>query len=100
MSEPPAALFSLVVVSFEASALPMRISYPIEVGVAFVRSGETRSWLIRPADQWLADGHWDPESETIHGISRDMLLDQGQPIDQVRTELAEAMPNIRQFATR
>ena len=36
-----------VVLDLEASGLGKR-SFPIEVGVAYVQTGEVRSWLVRP----------------------------------------------------
>jgi DNA polymerase III epsilon subunit-like protein len=85
----------IVVLDFEASAMPSRSSYPIEVGIAFVLSGESRSWLIRPTEQWLQTGQWDPESEKIHRLTKEVLLAEGQPVDRVRSELTEAVAGHR-----
>lgn len=63
-------------VDFEASCLPGEGSFPIEVAVA-MSGGVTRTWLIAPTAEWLATGRWDPESEAIHGISRQVLGTEG-----------------------
>lgn len=78
---------------FEASCLPTPAheSFPIEVGVAFVDTGEIRSWLIRPTAEWLQIGYWDPASERVHGISLEILQRDGQGVEVVRRELASAV---------
>ena len=48
-------------------------SYPIEVGVALA-NGQSHCTLIRPEADWL---HWSQEAESLHGISRDILLIKG-----------------------
>lgn len=74
-------------IDVEASGLDMRQSYPIEV--AWVDSlGNSDSALIRPDLEWL---YWDPEAEAVHGISRDTLFRQGQPLGQVAERLSEAL---------
>ncbi|MDX2028994.1 MAG: hypothetical protein SFW62_10245 [Alphaproteobacteria bacterium] len=64
-------------IDFEASALGPR-GYPIEVGVADVQTGETQAWLIKPTTEWLHERIWSEASETIHGISQNQLLNDGQ----------------------
>lgn len=78
---------------FEASCLPTPAheSFPIEVGVAFVESGEIRSWLIKPTDEWLRIGYWDSAAERVHGLSLENLQQEGQDIEVVRRELAEVV---------
>ena len=49
-------------------------SYPIEVGVALA-NGQSHCTLIRPEADWL---HWSQEAESLHGISRDILLIKGK----------------------
>ena len=57
--------------------------YPIEVG--FVQEdGTAYCTLIRPAPGWT---HWDPEAESIHGISQDLLLRRGRDVGEVAREL-------------
>jgi len=61
-------------IDYEASSLSDR-SYPIEVGVARVDLAtrqlvESHGWLIKPYESWR---EWNPESEKIHGISRQDL---------------------------
>lgn len=57
--------------------------YPIEIG--FVQDdGNAYCTLIRPAPGWT---HWDPEAESIHGISHDLLLRRGKEVGEVAREL-------------
>ena len=74
-------------IDFEASCLPeFGQSFPIEVAVARV-DGESRAWLIRPAECWKY-WDWSDEAEQLHGISRDQLAREGFPPAQVTGELA------------
>jgi hypothetical protein len=41
----------LAVLDVEASGLPPG-TFPIEVGITFVETGRTITWLIRPAPCW------------------------------------------------
>ena len=66
------------VIDFEASGFG-RGSYPIEVGFV-LPDGRGDCMLIRPAASWL---HWDPAAESLHRISRDLLLRHGQPVADV-----------------
>ncbi|AQR72860.1 hypothetical protein BXU08_03475 [Sphingomonas sp. LM7] len=72
----PWPLFTL---DFEASGLG-EFTYPIEVGIArwMEPDAPISSWsvLIKPTKAWLRHRIWMPESEKIHGITRDEL-DQG-----------------------
>jgi hypothetical protein len=81
----------VVILDIEASSLPMPGSYPIEVGIAYVETGASRSWLIRPPQPWLERGVWDPASEKVHGIPRGLLLAEGRPLEGVRNELTQAV---------
>ncbi|MET1754111.1 hypothetical protein ABVV53_01320 [Novosphingobium sp. RD2P27] len=75
-------------IDFEASCLPdYGQSYPIEVALARV-DGSSRTWLIRPADAWRF-WDWSPEAEALHGISRDLLADEGLPPAQVVAEMRD-----------
>jgi hypothetical protein len=68
---------SLFTFDFEASCLPAYgKSYPIEVGLCEVATGEVEFWIIKPAPQWL-DWDWNPAAERLHGLSRDVLNDVG-----------------------
>ena len=67
-----------IIIDLEASGFG-RNSYPIEIGLA-MENGETRCFLLRPESDWT---HWDPSSEALHGISRELLLEKGQPIKEV-----------------
>jgi hypothetical protein len=83
----------LVCIDFEASCLPAAgaESYPIEVGIAFVSSGASRSWLLRPTDDWMRVGFWDPAAERLHGLTIEQLQRDGLDVAAVRQELADAV---------
>lgn len=80
----------MAVLDFEASSIGPS-SYPIEVGVAFVESGETLSCLIRPDPMWASSGFWAPEAERVHGISRTELLSGGDDPTKVCEWLERAV---------
>jgi len=83
-----------VFLDFEASSLSER-SYPIEVGWVF-QDGRTESHLIAPAPTW---DDWDNAAEVIHRISREMLVDQGEPHDVVANRMVEALSGHDLFAS-
>jgi len=58
-------------------------SYPIEVGVA-MSDGKVRCMIIRPQPEWQ---HWDEQAESLHGISREILLEFGSPVREVAEQL-------------
>ena len=66
----------LYTLDFEASGLG-EFTYPIEIGVArWIEPGAPiSSWsvLIKPTKAWRRHRIWVPESEKIHGITRDEL---------------------------
>lgn len=66
------------VVDFEASSLGPD-SYPIEIG--WTEGSKHHSYLIRPYAMWT---DWDDYAENeIHRISREQLMDEGLPPDEV-----------------
>lgn len=75
-----------IVIDVEASGFGAG-SYPIEVGFA-LGDGRTQCTLIRPIDAWT---HWDPEAESVHGISRATLLARGRPVRDVAAMLNAAL---------
>jgi hypothetical protein len=54
-------------------------SYPIELGVA-LSCGKRLSMLIKPEPDWV---HWDVNAQQVHGVSRELLLQNGKPVDEV-----------------
>ena len=80
----------VAVIDFEASCYPMPGSFPIEVALAFVQTGEVRSWLIRPSPVWLQRGVWEKSAEAVHGLTLDKLKAEGLTVERVISELAEA----------
>ena len=67
-----------IIIDVEASGFG-RGSYPIEVGFV-MPDGGTQCTLIKPESCWT---HWDSSSETLHGISREILAKHGKPIQEV-----------------
>ena len=62
----------LFFIDFEASSLSKK-SYPISAGWVKA-SGENDTFLISPSSDWT---DWDVESQSIHGLSRKTLFDNG-----------------------
>jgi hypothetical protein len=77
-------------IDFEASSLDLISSYPIEVGIC-APDGVTSSWLIKPHVLWR---DWSEQAQNIHGITRDMLITEGQEVSVVAAELNETLPDI------
>ena len=52
-------------------------------------SGQMHCTLIRPEDDWL---HWNEEAESLHGITRDILLVNGKsPLNRAAVEEKEGL---------
>ena len=83
----------LAAVDFEASCLPGKGSFPIEVAVVH-EDGRALSWLIRPEGEWLRDGRWDPGSEAVHGIGLARLESEGLPAPEVARLLLAELPGV------
>lgn len=69
---------SWLFLDFEASSLS-RESYPVEIGWVF-EDGSGEGHLLRPAPGWT---EWDPRAAAIHGISRERLEREGEPVERV-----------------
>ena len=80
--------FSPAFIDFEASSLDLIASYPIEVGIC-MPDGALHSWLIQPHVLWQ---DWSESAETIHGISRQRLLQEGMPVSEVAQQLNKLLP--------
>jgi hypothetical protein len=76
----------LLCLDFEASGIDPR-SYPIEVAIADVATGDAREWLIAPTSAWLETGVWEAEAEAVHGIARAEIIAHGRAVDDVAAEL-------------
>ena len=50
--------------------------------------GALHVWLVKPLDDWT---HWQESAEKIHGITRQQLVDEGQPPRLVADELNELL---------
>ncbi|WP_210396268.1 hypothetical protein [Motiliproteus sediminis] len=70
------------IIDIEASGFGPH-SYPIEVGLA-LEPEERFSTLITPERYWA---HWSEQAESVHGISRQTLLDHGHPVRQVAARI-------------
>lgn len=69
---------SPAVLDVEASGFG-RNSYPIEVGFV-LPNGHSFCTLIHPEPEWT---HWDLQAESVHHISRSLLLERGLPAVEV-----------------
>jgi len=74
------------IIDIEASGFGSK-SYPIEVGLAMADK-TTHCFVIKPADQWT---YWDESAESLHGISRQLLMQKGQPIEEVSSKLNQLL---------
>lgn len=75
-----------IILDIEASGFG-KGSYPIEVGVA-MPDGELYAWLIKPQPHWT---HWQERAEAVHGITRQRLLDEGEPLREVANRLNQLL---------
>ncbi len=69
------------IIDIESSGLHLN-AYPIEIGVQL--GNARKAWLIKPELKWQ---YWCDTAESMHGISRKQLLNEGQPAAQVVQEL-------------
>jgi hypothetical protein len=75
-----------IIIDVEASGFG-RGSYPVEVGLV-LPDGSRHCYLITPARSWR---YWDAAAERVHGISRDVLLSHGRPLQDVAWRLNELL---------
>lgn len=74
------------IIDFEASGFG-KGSYPIEVGFVLPR-GAMYCTLIAPAPHWR---HWDAQAESIHHITREILLAHGKQASVVAQSLNQQL---------
>lgn len=79
---------------FEASSLG-KYGYPIEVAWVFA-DGREESYLIRPAPSWT---DWTAKAQAIHGISRDQLMKEGAPVEDVAGRMIAVLTGCELYAT-
>jgi hypothetical protein len=84
----------LVFLDFEATSLAKK-GVPIEVAWVF-EDGTAEAHLIRPAPDWT---DWDEEAAAIHGISRDILWEDGMPHDAVARRMVAVLAGHDLFAS-
>jgi hypothetical protein len=77
---------ALLCLDFEASGIDPR-SYPIEVAIADVATGEVREWLIAATPAWLETGVWEAEAQAVHGIALAKIIAHGRGVADVAAEL-------------
>ena len=83
-----------VFLDFEASSLS-KASYPIEIGWVF-EDGTAEGHLIKPASAWT---EWDERAAEIHRISREQLLADGKPHDEVCRRMVEVLTGHTLYAS-
>lgn len=83
-----------VFLDFEASSLA-KGSYPIEVAWVF-QDGRSETHLIAPAAEWT---DWDEQAQAIHGIARDSLVAEGEPVADVAARMVETLTDHDLFAS-
>lgn len=81
------------IIDLEASGLASN-SYPIEVGLALT-PGNRFCALIKPVDEWE---HWDQQAESVHGISRDILLKMGRPVTEIAAKLNQLLGSMTVYS--
>lgn len=87
---------AIITIDFEASCLPRHgRSFPIEVGIAGI--GVSRSWLIRPHDDWEG-WDWTERAQALHGLSRERIAQEGMDAARVLAELSVAVGGHRLVA--
>ena len=76
---------SINIIDIEASGLHFD-SYPIEI--AILVEGKRKSWLIKPEPKWQ---YWCDTAEKMHGITRDLLQNDGIDATTVANEMNEIL---------
>ncbi len=84
----------IVFLDFEASSLGKE-SYPIEVAWVFASGGE-ESYLIKPPDFWT---DWDPAAEATHRLTREEIISEGTPHDDVARRMLKVLAGHSLYAT-
>jgi hypothetical protein len=70
-------------------------SYPIAVAWRMLRGGPEQHLLIRPIDAWRG---WQRDAEKIHKLTRQRLLDEGRPVDEVASALTRDLGQAKIFS--
>ncbi len=71
-----------IILDIEASGFG-KGSYPIEIGFA-LPDKSAHCYLVTPQEDWT---HWNLGAEEVHGISRDILQEKGQAVDEIAEQL-------------
>lgn len=84
-------IYPVVVIDFEASCLPeYGRSYPIEVAVGDIDTGEVNEWLIRPESRWM-EWDWDPAAQRAHGLTPATIVRDGESRARVARAVARVL---------
>src|SRR5690349_17140710 len=70
-------------------SMPGPAGHPIEVAVGDVATRRIRSWLIRPAPEWLHNFSLDHDAAAARGIRLTTLLHEGSCATDVARELLD-----------
>lgn len=76
-----------IIIDIEASGLHVE-SYPIEIAWFDYKTGESDSFLIKPASYWV---YWDPNAEAVHGIPQEKLLVDGISVFEASDRIIERL---------
>lgn len=80
----------LIVIDFEASSLID--GFPVSVGIAS-SAGRLFYAVIKPHSEWDMGYRWDPNSEAIHGLSREHLTQHGRDASIVVADMKAMFPD-------
>jgi hypothetical protein len=81
------------IIDVEASGFDPQ-SYPIEIGVA-LDNGDKFCTLIQPQDDWT---HWDDGAEQVHQVTREMLMSNGSPVQDVTAQLNDLLAGMTLYS--
>ena len=70
-------------------------SYPIAVAWQLLRGGPEQHVLIRPAEGWRG---WQRDAEKIHKLTRQQLIEQGRPVEEVAAALTRDLGQAKIFS--
>ncbi|WP_349621616.1 hypothetical protein [Azospirillum argentinense] len=92
MCDKPATMRPLAAIAFMSSSAPSDLpvsAFPTVVSVVRIADGTSRTWHIRPEEDWLLLRRWNEMRERGHGEDLPELLASGLPADIVALNLLE-----------
>ena len=69
-------------------------SYPIEIGI-LLPNGESYCSLIKPTAEW---SYWDEKAEAVHGLSRQMVCENGRSVNEVAKTLNQYLEGLTVYS--